>query len=280
MPPTRPLRQRCNVKLNVFTAIPPDRLREPSSHVYDDPSSRSKSRRAVIDVSVPFNGVAAGRKHPTIPRLHPVSRSTARRLESLHELLPDLYVSFHTGNHLPAEVVTEDGAAFTHIIKITHATSKRQAGVVDVGRDIRRGLYTLILVVPAFAPWRHERRRVQSAGERNTTLLTEYQLLASRDFLSLALPYYSKMHPSDVLEGPIGSADRVRVLVTAPAGDGAATDIMSVAACYITFVSGESAQTVLECIDREEEVPAVWQDVIGEGEGGVQLIDHAAMIGE
>jgi hypothetical protein len=201
-------------------------------------------------------------------------------LQSLHELLPYLFISFHTGKHLPTEVVTEDGAAFTHIVKITHETSKRKAGVVDVGRDMKRGLYTLILVVPASAPRRCRGRRVRATSERNTTLLTAYQLLAARDFLSLALPYYSATHPNDVLEGPIGSADRVRVLVTAPAGEGAATDVMSVAACYITFVTEDSAHTVMECIDKEEEVPAIWRDVIGEGENGIRLIDRAAVLGE
>jgi hypothetical protein len=281
MPAIRqPLRQRCNVRLNVITAIPPEDDLEALRHVCDgDPTSRSKSHRLVPDVRVPFSGVAAGKKDPA-PRLHPVSASAARRLQSLHELLPYLFISFHTGNHLPNEVVTEDGAAFTHIVKITHETSKRKAGVVDVGTDTKRGLYTLVLVVPTSAPRRHRGRRVQSFGERNATLLTEYQLLAARDFLSLALPYYSETRPNEDLEGPVGSADRVRVLVTAPAGDGAAADVMSAAACYITFVSGESAQTVLECIEKEEEVPTLWKDVIGEGEDGIRLLDRAAMIGE
>jgi hypothetical protein len=283
MPAVRqPLRQRCNVRLNVYTAIPPEEVLETSARVYDeDVSAQTKSRRPVPDVSVPFNGIAAGKKNPFTPLLHPVSKSAAQRLQSLHELLPYLFVSFHTGNHLPTEVVTDDGAAFTHIVKITHQTSKRKAGLVEVSRDVKRGLHTLILAVPTSTPRRHGRRRVRTTGERNTTLLTEYQLLAARDFLSLALPYYSETHPaSEVLEGPIGSADRVRVLVTATAGEGAAADVMSVAVCYITFVSGESAQTVLECIEKEEEVPAIWKDVIGEGEAGIRLVDCAAMMGE
>jgi hypothetical protein len=282
MPVVRqPLRQRCNVRLNVITAIPPEDDLDTPSQVYDgDLASQSKSRRIVSDVRVPFSGVAAGKKNPAPPRLHPVSASAARRLQSLHELLPYLFISFHTGDHLPNEVVTEGGAAFTHIIKITHETSKRKAGVVDVRADTKRGLHTLVLFVPTSAPRRRGGRRVRNFGERNVTLLTDSQLLAARDFLSLALPYYSETHPNEDLEGPVGPADRVRVLVTAPAGDGAAADVMSVATCYITFVSGESVQTVLECIEKEEEVPTVWKDVIGEGEDGMRLLDRAAMIGE
>lgn len=276
MPAIRqPLSQRCNVRLNVITAIPPEEDLD-SGYVCDEDVS-SRLRPILMDVRVPYNGVA-GKRNPT-PKLHPVSKSAAQRFHSLHELLPYLFVSFHTGSHLPTEVVTEDGAAFTHIVKITHETSKRKAGIVEVGRDTKRGLYTLILAVPTSAPRRRGRRRVRTTGERNTTLLTEYQLFAARDFLSLALPYYSQTHLSEILEGPIGSADRVRVLVTAPAGEGSATDVMSVAACYITFVSGDSAQSVLECIDKEEEVPAVWKDVVGESDG-IRLIDHAAIMGE
>ena len=289
MPAIRqPLRQRCNVKLNVITDIPPEdvRLLEDIGRVYeDDVYSRNKYRRRTArDVSVPFitKKMAAERERPTTPQLHPVSLSAAQRLQSLHELLPYLFVSFHNGDHLPPEVVTEDGAAFTHIIKITHESSKREAGAVDIGRDTKRGLHTLVLVVPTSAPRHHacRGRRVRTAGTRNTTLLTEYQLLAARDFLSLSLPYYSEVHPTEVLEGPIGPADRVRVLITAPAGEGAAADVMSVATCYITFVSGASAQTVVECIDSEEGVPGCWRDVIGKGEGGMRLIDHAAVMEE
>ena len=286
MPAIRqPLRQRCNIQLNVFTDIPPEEVLETTRRVYEeDVSSRRKSRRHVRDVSIPFTKMTTGRKNPTTPQLHPVSMSAAQRLQSLHELLPYLFISFHNGNHLPAEVVTEDGAAFTHIIKIAHETSKSEAGVVDIGRDIKRGLHTLILFVPTSAPRPRRRapggRRVRSTGERNITLLTEYQLLAARDFLSLSLPYYSEARPTEVLKCPVSSADQVRVLITAPAGEGAAADVMSVAACYITFVSGVSTQTVLECIDDEKRVLDVWKDVVGEREGGIRLIDHAAMLGE
>lgn len=279
MPAIRqPLRQRCNVKLNVFTDIYPEVLQA----YEEDVPLRNRSRRHVRDVSIPFTKMAAGRRNPTTPRLHPVSMSAAQQLHELHELLPYLFLSFHNGNHLPTQVVTDDGAAFTHIIKIAHETSKKEAGVVNIETDNKRGLHILILVVPTSAPRRRAPggRRVRTTGERNITLLTEYQLLAARDFLSLSLPYYSEARPNELLEGPVHSADRVRVLVTAPTGGGAAADIMSVAACYITFVSGVSAQTVLECIDKEEGVSDVWKDVIGHREGGIRLIDHAAMLGE
>jgi hypothetical protein len=280
----QPLRQRCNVKLNVFTAITPEKVIETYSDVYKrDTSSQNKSRRPAPDVKVPFNEMAAGNVNPMIPmtpRLHPVSKLAAQSLQSLHELLPYLFVSFCTGGHLPTEVITDDGAAFTHIVKIAHETSQRQAGLAEIGRDVKRGLHTLVLFIPNSAPQRRGMRGVRNVGKRMTTLLTEYQLLAARDFLSLALPYYSETHPaSEVLEGPIESADRVRVLITAPAEDGAATDVMSVAVCYITFVSEESAQIVLECIKKEEEVPGTWKDVIGEADG-IRLINYAAVMGE
>jgi len=278
----KPLRERCNVQLNVFTEISTEQYYD--GQVYDDDVfSRVKRRRPVPDVRVPFNGVVAGKKSPFIPRLHPVTVSTARRLQALHELLPYLFISFHTGNQLPAEIIANDGTTFTHIIKITHATATRKAGTVDIKRDAKRGLFSLALVVPTSSSSSHRRgrRRVKSTkGERNTTVLTEYQLLVARDFLSLALPYFSEMRPNDDITGPVPSADQVRVLVTAPAGDGAAADIMSVVVCYIAFVSGESAQFVLECIEKEEEVHGLWKGVIGEGEDGIQLIDYAAVLGE
>jgi hypothetical protein len=278
MPAARqPLRERCNVKLNVATAIS---VQESfNTPVYDD-DVFTKRRRHVPDVRVPFTNAVAEKKNAIMPRLHPVNPSAARGLQSLHELLPYLFISFHTGNRLPAQVITKDGTTFTHIVKITHATPKRKAGTMDIGEDAKRGLYTLTLVVPTSPLRGRGRRRVRSRGKVCATILTDYQLLAARDFLSLALPYYSEARPKNPIPGPVGSADQVRVLVTAPAGDTAATDVMTIAACYITFVSRVCAQTVLECIEKEEEVPWYWKGIIGEGKDGFSLIDYVAEMGE
>jgi hypothetical protein len=271
----KPLRDRCNVHLKVVTAIPTEESLDTPLHKPkgDVPLRSRKLRRPIPDVSVPYSNPVK-QYAPEGPRLYPVNPRTVRGLQSLHKLVPYLYLAFHEGSQLPQSLVTNDGTAFTHIIKIAHATEQRMAGTVEVKIDPKRGLHSLVLVIPTTPPHRRGRRRVRSKGERNTTVLTDNQMLAARDFLSLALPYYLEAHPRDDI--PTASADVARLLITAPASDGAASDVMSVAVCYLSFASEESVETVLGYVDNEEDIPYAWRDVVGEGEDGVGLLNRIA----
>ncbi|KAF9463527.1 hypothetical protein BDZ94DRAFT_1258462 [Collybia nuda] len=272
----KPLRDRCNVQLKVVTATPTGKPLESPSY-NGAPTRIRRPRKSVPDVRVPYPNPV--RIHaPAEPRLYPVNPRTAQGLRSLHKLVPYLYIAFHDGNRLPQSLVADDGTAFTHIIKITHETEQRVAGTVEVKSDPKRGLHSLVLVVPEVAPHRRGRRRVKNCCERNTSVLTETQILAARDFISLALPYYLEAHPRDDI--PLASADVARLLITAPVGDGAASDVLSVAVCYLAFASEESAETVLDYVNNEEDVSTTWKDVIAEGEGGVDLLNKVAASGE
>lgn len=278
MPAVRqPLRERCNIQFNVETTIPAEISYD--TFVYDEGTPLHECTRywkPIPDVSVPYtrlNKKKLTSSTPSVnvgPHLHPLDVTTMGGLQSLHQLVPYIFVGFHTGKYLPQSLITTDGTAFTHIVKITHETEKRGAGATELQVDVKRGLHSLVLVVPAPSAMKN------IIGKRRKSLLSKYQMLTARDFLSLALPYYSEAHPRDDL--PATSADSVRILITAPAGVVAASDVMAIAICYLTYASEESAATVFGYIRAEEEVPCVWKESADEGEEA--FIDMVAKMGE
>lgn len=267
----KPLRERRNVQLNVKTAIPPSP--DDYYYYYDDDfarPSRTKTRKA-CDARIPYTKVAS-RKCTTVPRLYHIHTPTTEGLSSLHRLVPYIYVGFHD-KHLPPSIVSDDGALFTHIIKITPAseTHKYKPGHCDLQVDLERGLCCLVLTAPGSV------RENAKEEPRKKTVLTKEQLLLARDFMALALPYYAEAHPrADI---PTTSADNVRVLVTAPEQPAAAADIMSVVACYLTFASEEPAETVVGYIKIEEDVPEVWKGAVA-GREAVGFVAKVARFGE
>ena len=279
-----PLRERCNVQLKVWTAIPTKLSDDsPSSDEDDDVffGGRLLYRRG-------FNAPNKMTFDIAGPALHPLNRLTARGLLSVYKLVPDIFLALHTGKRLPSSLTTEHGAAFTHIIHIAHPTSTREAGGIHLHLDANRGLHILTLPVPPSSPVtgptaaRGRSRKVTSSG--TGTSLTENQLLAARDFLSLALPYFSEAHPPDDLpvDASLGDDDDddddVRVLVTAPVGDGAARNVMSAVLCYLTYTSRKDTETVVGCIKAERGVPVVWRD--GMQREGLGFIERVATMGE
>ena len=283
MPSIRtPLRERCNIQLKVWTSIP--------TEASDDFPSSDEDGDIFFGGRVPYRrGFNAPNKLSfdiTGPALHPLNHLTARGLLSVYKLVPDIFLALHTGKRLPSALTTEYGAAFTHIIHITHPTSTREAGGIHLHHDAPRGLHILTLPVPLPAPAnsstgpavaRGRSSRVTSAGTKATTDLTEDQLLAARDFLSLALDFFSVAHPPDEL--PVNaSSDDVRVLITAPVGDGAARNVMSAVLCYLTYTSRKDTETVVGCIKAERGVPVVWRD--GMQREGLGFIERVATMGE
>jgi hypothetical protein len=275
MPATRlPLRERCNVALSVFTTISTCSAIES----FDTPDySRRHGRKRRKGLK---HDTAEGVPHATgivkvsrIPQGQPLRNDHC--LKSLHELIPYLFLAFSEGN--TKSLNTPTASEFTHIVCITRPNSGNKAGRTELQYDSKCDVHTLDFTVPLSTPKRGRRQARGKGKERDGTLLTKYQLLAARDFLSLALPYYSQAHPID--QDPTTSADIVRLLITAPSGEGGAVDIMAVAVCYLAFASGESVETVLKYINQEEVVGDVWKDVIGLGEGGVRFVEKVAMMG-
>ncbi|KAG6865208.1 hypothetical protein C0991_004517 [Blastosporella zonata] len=304
----KPLRERCNVQLNVKTSIP--------NEIYDDylftPDTptpictppprvgrgRTTQRKPLADTTNLKKTANMNRniKKPApkpkvlndtgVPRLLPMPTPTAgMEMPALHRLVPYSYVGFHRGPYLPRSIISANGSLFTHIVKITYASGVEgdlQAGDVNLQVDLARGLILLALIVPApdddKQDVNHCDYEEEEISKRTITVLTESQLLVARDFLALALPYYAEAHPNSDVSAAKRSADSVRVLLTAPEGNNTEADIMSVAACYLAWASEEPVATVLEYIGYEEEVPTVWKEAV-RGEDAVRLVAKVATLG-
>ncbi|KAG5653439.1 hypothetical protein H0H81_000441 [Sphagnurus paluster] len=272
----KPLRERCNIKLYVKTAIPTSVDDEEYSATDDNLRTRGRG------VRVPYKNPTA-KKAPVLtyqPRLLPIDTPTTKGMYNMHRLVPYIYVGMHDGAHLPRSLVTNDGSLFTHIVKISHAAhaNGHKPGHRDLQIDLARGLHCLGLVVPGDTSSDGKVYRKLTGADKGSLYaeddesgarckqvsLTEEQLLITRDFLALAVPYHAVAHPppEDVDDGEFvyGMADSARVLVTAPRGPGAAADIMAVVACYLAFASEEPAETVSSYIRVEGEVPRVWRE--------------------
>lgn len=266
------LRERCNIQLKIRTTTTPRRHRHISPAL---PSSDDEYAYVPRELKPTRH-----KRVLTDPTLRPLNRATAGGLLSLYELIPFIFLSFHHGHLLPPSLITDNSATFTHVIKITHATPNFPVGAIDLQLDSKRGLSMLLLAVPAppvLTEYAALRARISKpADQRNRTVLTDKQLVTARDFLSLALPYYSQAY-ARTHDIPAPSADRVRVLITAPVGDGAAADIMSVVVCYLTFCSEERAGAVLGYITSEHKVPILWREGMSRN---VDFIDWLAITTE
>jgi len=242
-------------------------------------------------------------------------------LQSMHEFLPFLFIAFSNGQYTPASLKASYGIGFTHIVKIAYPSllSDDCPGSISTSVNKKTGVQTLTLTIAA--PQSHSRSSSASSGygdsmntspsrrrlkgrrhartgvsQRMFTLLTEEQLLAARDFLSLALPYYLEARPSTMKV----TSENVAVLITAPGGskpafgmddmeelgldgfgrasdnngsdkDGAA-DIISAITCYLSFASETPVETVLAYIDEEECLGDEWKDAISRDEDGVGFV--------
>ncbi|KAF8635055.1 hypothetical protein AX17_004043 [Amanita inopinata Kibby_2008] len=245
-------------------------------------------------------------------------------LQSVHEFLPFLFIAFSDGQYTPASLKASYGIDFTHILKIVYPsmTNTNDPGCVSSSVNKTTGVQTLTLTIPTSAAYsnhsspsrRHGGRGRRHArpgiSQRMHTLLTEEQLLAARDFLSLALPYYLEARPTSRK----ASGENVAVLLTAPGGDrsgfgmdeysfgseygfdysfnafgrvgggfgagtsdnGGAADIISAVACYLSFASETPADTVLAYINEEEGLGDEWKDAVSRDEDGVGFVQRVA----
>lgn len=234
-------------------------------------------------------------------------------LRSMHEFLPFLYIAFSDGQYTAESLKASYGVEFTHVLKVAHPSmaTDDNPGCISSDFDPMTGAQTLTLTIPSPHSHSHHhsrssstssaygdmlnaspsRRRVKGGrrhartgiSQRMFTLLTEDQLLAARDFLSLALPYYLEARPTTKKTVP---SENVAVLVTAPAGGynnndgsdngGGAADIISAIACYLSFASETPVETVLSYVDEEECLGDEWKDAISRDEDGVGFVQQVA----
>ncbi|KAF8336088.1 hypothetical protein F5887DRAFT_891670 [Amanita rubescens] len=252
----RPLRERRNVQLNVATS---------PSKENDNRSTSIQTKHSYIKAKAPVRGGRRLRLSNGQGKFTPDTRSSpAQDLQSMHEFLPFLFIAFSNGQYTPASLKASYGIDFTHIVKIAYPSllSDDCPGSISTSVNKKTGVQTLTLTIAA--PQRHARTGV---SQRMFTLLTEEQLLAARDFLSLALPYYLEARPSTMKV----SGENVAVLITAPGGGGAA-DIISAITCYLSFASETPVETVLAYIDEEECLGDEWKDAISCDEDGVGFV--------
>lgn len=282
MPAVRhPLRARCNVSLSVVTC--------PSASF--KPTKADKQRgRLTTSKRLKQKAFASFTYSSSQRSIYPNrERETTHTLKSFHTLVDFLSVAFSSGSYTPSTLIlpTHLTTRITHFVKIIHATDDLRAGRVWSTYDESNETHTLTLVIPA--PLQHGK---YAHRIRDFTLLSDEQLISSRDFLSLALPYYLEARgqepPSPISpftsysygflrEQQSKRDDPVHALVTAP--EGSAVDIMSVVACYLSFISEKETGHVLRHIDDDVEyVAPEWRRVVGEGEG-VDIIERAVLMG-
>ncbi|KAI0090793.1 hypothetical protein BDY19DRAFT_992204 [Irpex rosettiformis] len=157
----------------------------------------------------------------------------------LQSIIPDVFMAYSNLNtsleELPGYSTAEP---YTHVVHIDIADEGNAIKQVSEGC-----IHHLHLTLPSSSCATHSSR----AGLK----LTDGQLRTARDFMAEARP---------LLENNAG----VRILVTGPYGR--PTDIVSVVACYYSFVSGKSMENVLRFIDAKEDFSSTWKGEVTEDE--------------
>jgi hypothetical protein len=182
----------------------------------------------------------------------------------LQELVPNLFVAFaddhDDGGDRGISLREVRGEALTHIVNISSEPSKKTGAHTPIEQTVdANGTQRLHLIVPTDA---------DTDNDNGQTILTPPQLLASRDFLSQAMPRAYHLPP---VPGEYYPAVCILIVTAAPCR---LVDAMSVAACYLAHESGNDVHTVLECINGEEEIEATWRGIISRD--GIDLVENVA----
>lgn len=102
---------------------------------------------------------------------------------------------------------------------------------------------------------------------RGYTALSASQLLAARDYLSIIMPYSSRIVPKQP------PRFNVQLLIVAPAD--CTVDVISVVVCYLAFSSGYHAETVMQYIG-EEKYDEVWKEAMSQE--GLDFVERIARV--
>ncbi|TFK33816.1 hypothetical protein BDQ12DRAFT_715654 [Crucibulum laeve] len=272
-PPRTPLRQRCNVKLRLLTngssnipaSVKSDapeagidcafsrgqkRVHSPRScqtgNINTQEHVLRRSKRSHTTLTTRAHYDATYTNEPPTPLPSPSRSSPALELHHHHQLLPYLYLAFSTPQRPSktqkfvaypspthphatsasntSEFVSAMDGMYTHVIRIAHSSFD----AYRAWAERKGGVYILTLTVPLVPPRKGS----------NEILLTDDQLLNARDFLSLALPYYSEERFPDHLP-EARSADRVDVLIVADLD--APFDLQAFASSSATSISPRNA---------------------------------------
>ncbi|KAI0752816.1 hypothetical protein C8Q80DRAFT_1267302 [Daedaleopsis nitida] len=260
----RPLRDRCGFDLTLQIEAPyksgtkPLGVWSPKGHLQPHRLPRRRNPKPCFanfkDVKTPTF------EQPKQPALAPAPAAPAPALPTplsppkcddpqLQAIIPAVWVAFNQANG----GAYEEG--FTHIVEICYAK-----GVAFTGGSAERRwegrVQRIRLVLPESA------RKWEG---RAALALNGPQLRAARDFIAEALPESVASQPDQTA---------VKVLVSTPAGR--PTDAMCVLGCYLAFVAGKDAESILQCIDDEESIASVWKgEVSGDEMERIEKIARA-----
>ncbi|KII95510.1 hypothetical protein PLICRDRAFT_218456 [Plicaturopsis crispa FD-325 SS-3] len=237
-PGRRTLNERCAVRLKIDTDKALSSEPTPLTPLKDSvpyPSTLFRStKRRVSPLAPRFSFGASG--------MAPSACPPQAELYGLQEMIPGLHVAFSQDLLPGAELRSYPwyhADCFTHMICVAPShEGDRDVGNVAVSLD-DNGAQRLRLVVPVLAT------------DDGVTQLSGDQLIAARDFCSLALPY------SDRPEDNTGRDLTARVLITTPGGR--AVDAVSIAICYMAYVAKKEVQGVMETFNAEEDLPVFWK---------------------
>ncbi|KAG2121751.1 hypothetical protein DEU56DRAFT_93120 [Suillus clintonianus] len=235
----RPLRERCSVQLTVQTTL-------------------KRFSHGPVTCNMPATKVAPRTAHPEWHNFvhYDAPLECFSRSYHLEKILEGLYVAFADAHEVDT-LCAEAGVPFSHVLRIEPVEDIAASG--SRSEETMEGYFRtqkLTLKCPG---------QGRSAGY---TALNASQLCAARDYLSLVMPYSSRIIPK-----PHPPRFNVQLLVVAPADR--AVDVMSVVVCYLAFSSGYHAETVMQCIG-EEEYDEVWKGVISPE--GLDFVERIARV--
>lgn len=231
----RPLRERCSVQLTVQTT-----LLDNSDNFYT-PTTEVAPRRVYSEW------------HDFIHYDAPLEYFA--RCYHLQEIIRCLYVA-SADTHEVDTLCAEAGVPFSHVLRIEP--------VEDVAESDSRSEEMMedLLMTQKLTLKCPKQGRIQGH-----TALSTSQLLAARDYLSLIMPYSSRLVPKHPPHF------NVQLLIVAPAD--CTVDVISAVVCYLAFCSGHHAETVMQCI-RDEEYDEVWKD--GISHEGLDFVERVARV--
>ncbi|KAJ6592847.1 hypothetical protein B0H19DRAFT_1055520 [Mycena capillaripes] len=238
MPIRQPLRDRCNVFLRVCT----DRM--PTSTKSKLPANLVSSA-GNTPPTIPVDRRSQLSSPPPLPPLSPyVFVDLPDQENAPRQFIPYLYLSS------PPSTTTLPAGSWTHVIRILSASEDHPAGSTSITEATPGSTQILNLYA----------RPIPASS---TALpLPRRHILVARDFLALALPYYSCAHPAstDSPDSPLDGfllsppapqrcrTDAVRVLLMGPP-----RALLAIALTYIAYASECTVAHVMRCVVDEAE---------------------------
>jgi hypothetical protein len=227
-------------------------------------------------------------------------RQQAYEARCIQIIAPGLYVAFEDDNRAfatalgapsskklshPEDLLTRDGLSFTHIIALSHQSSRsgreRCSSIEHADPETRvKYLHLSLPPLPAFGTHKFERQLMSlgltltSECDPNEYPLMNYErekyihvldLIEERRLPQLYPQQFEEakyfIHESGYNYRNLQSPLPVRILITTPR-DGRA-DAMALLAVYLAFATGRAVEDILHLMDSKESLMSVWKETVG-----------------